>query len=52
MILLYPETETAFENNGLGALSDTVSMKVTQELNGVYDSEMHSPFSGFHSSEI
>ena len=38
MILLYPETETAFENNGLGALSDTVSMKVTQELNGVYDS--------------
>ena len=52
MILLYPETETAFENNGLGALSDTVSMKVTQELNGVYDLEMQYPISGIHYSEI
>lgn len=52
MILLYPETETAFENNGLGALSDTVSMKVTQELNGVYDLEMQYPISGIHYFEI
>lgn len=52
MILLYPETETAFENNGLGALSDTVSMKVTQELNGVYDLEMQYPISGIHYAEI
>ena len=44
MILLYPSTETEFQNNGLGALSDAISCTVTEERNGMYELEMQYPF--------
>ena len=46
MILLYPSTETEFQNNGLGALSDAISCTVTEERNGMYELEMQYPVSG------
>lgn len=52
MILLYPSTETAFQNNGLGALSDAISCTVTEERNGMYELEMQYPVSGSHYEEI
>lgn len=52
MILLYPSTETAFHNNGLGALSDAISCTVTEERNGMYELEMQYPVSGSHYEEI
>lgn len=45
MILLYPSTETEFQNNGLGALSDAISCTVTEERNGMYEMEMQYPVS-------
>lgn len=52
MILLYPSTETEFQNNGLGALSDAISCAVTEERNGIYELEMQYPISGIHYREI
>lgn len=52
MILLYPSTETEFQNNGLGALSDAISCTVTEERNGMYEMEMQYPVSGSHYGEI
>lgn len=52
MILLYPSTETEFQNNGLGALSDAISCTVTEERNGMYELEMQYPVSGSHYGEI
>ena len=48
MILLYPSTETEFQNNGLGALPDAISCTVTEERNGMYELEMQYPVSGSH----
>lgn len=52
MILLYPSTETEFQNNGLGALPDAISCTVTEERNGMYELEMQYPVSGSHYGEI
>lgn len=51
-ILLFPETEEDFENNGIGHLSDAISCVVTEELNGGFELELVYPISGNHFSEI
>lgn len=52
MILLYESSETLFETNGIGALSDAVSCIVTEERNGAYELEMRYPITGVHYSDI
>ncbi len=52
MILLYPSTKTAFNDNGLGALSDTISCIVTEARNGEYELQIEYPLTGIHYSEI
>lgn len=51
-ILLFPETEEDFENNGIGHLSDAISCIVTEELNGIFELELVYPISGNHYADI
>lgn len=48
--ILYPSTETTFENNGLGGLPDAISCVVTEQRNtqGGYYLEMEYPVDGLH----
>ena len=50
--ILYDVTEKTFTSNGLGALSDAISVVVTEERNGRYDMEMQYPMNGIHFSDI
>lgn len=50
--VLYSATETNFTSNGIGALSNVISCKVKQELNGEYELEMQYPVSGLHYAYI
>lgn len=53
--ILYDSNRTSFParaDNGLGILSDAISCKVTQELNGQYELELHYPVEGIHYGEI
>ena len=50
--ILYPETETAFDSNGIGILSDVISATVVQELNGIYELTMKYPDTGIHAASI
>lgn len=50
--ILYSDTETAFDTNGLGILSDAISTKVAQELNGQYELTLKYPITGIHSEYI
>ncbi len=53
--ILYDSNRTSFParaDNGLGILSDAISCKVTQELNGPYELELHYPVEGIHYGEI
>ncbi len=53
--ILYDADRTSFPagvDNGLGVLADAMSCKVTQELNGQYELELHYPVAGIHYSEI
>lgn len=53
--ILYDADRTSFPagaDNGMGILSDALSCKVTQELNGQYELELHYPVAGTHYSEI
>ena len=52
MILLYQQNETAFDNNGLGALPDTISCTVTEERNGIFEVELQYPITGIHYGDI
>lgn len=52
MLLLYPSTETAFSDNGLGALSDAISCTVTEARNGEFELEMEYPIAGIHYGEL
>ena len=45
-IILYEPTETAFNTNGLGSLSDAVSCIITEERNGEFELEMTYQVSG------
>lgn len=44
--ILYESTETAFQSQGLGRLTDCISCIVTEELNGVYECEFTYPVNG------
>lgn len=53
--ILYDPDRTSFPagvDNGLGVLADAMSCKVTQELNGQYELELHYPVGGIHYEEI
>lgn len=53
--ILYDTDRTSFPagvDNGLGVLADAMSCKVTQELNGQYELELHYPVEGIHYGEI
>lgn len=50
--ILYSETETAFDTNGIGILNDAKSAQVVQELNGVYELTLKYPDTGIHAASI
>ncbi len=50
--ILFPQSETAFDNNGLGRLTDCLSCEVTEERNGIYECEFTYPVNGRHYNEI
>ena len=52
--VLYPATERAFKNNGLGGLPDAISCVVTEQRNkqGGYYLEMDYPVDGLHYADI
>lgn len=50
--ILYSSTETAFTNNGLGALSDALDCKVKEERNGEYTLSLSYPTSGVLADEL
>lgn len=50
--ILFPQSETEFNNNGLGRLTDCLSCEVTEERNGVYECEFTYPVNGRHYNEI
>lgn len=50
--ILYESTETKFDTNGLGVLSDAVSCTVVEERNGSYELQMQYPINGIHYEDI
>ena len=50
--ILYPSTETAYENNGLGRLADAISCTVEEERNGIYELTMEYPVGGRHFGQL
>lgn len=50
--ILYASTETLFQSNGLGVLSDCISAHVLEERNGQYEAEFEYPVDGIHYSDI
>lgn len=50
--ILYNSTETDFTTQGLGALADAISCRVTEERNGIYELEMEYPQTGIHFEDI
>lgn len=49
---LYPPTAAAWDNNGLGSLSDCISCVVEETLNGPYELEMQYRLNGLHYADI
>ena len=50
--ILYSASETSFASQGLGALTDTISCKVTEERNGEYELRLTYPITWIHFSDI
>lgn len=50
--ILYAATEKLFKSQGLGALVDVISCKVTEERNGSYELTMTYPLSGQHFKDL
>lgn len=50
--ILFEETETRFDTNGLGILTDSLQCTVTEERNGLFELELRYPLSGLHFDEI
>lgn len=50
--ILYNSTETDFTTQGLGAIADAISCRVTEERNGIYELEMEYPQTGIHFEDI
>nr|DAI39592.1 MAG TPA: tail protein [Caudoviricetes sp.] len=49
---LYPPTATAWDTNGLGALSDCIFCVVEETLNGPFELEMQYRLNGLHYADI
>lgn len=50
--ILFSADSTSFNNNGLGALADCTSCKVTEKRNGEYILTMQYPLDGIHFKDI
>ena len=50
--ILYTREETQFTTNGIGRLSDAISVLVTEERNGIFELEMQYPITGPLYSEL
>lgn len=50
--VLYSETETLFESNGIGLLSDALTCEVSEIRNGAFTLEMEYPASGKYASRL
>ena len=50
--ILFDESTTSFNTNGLGRLADAISCIVTEERNGKYELEMEYPIEGIHYDDI
>lgn len=50
--ILFPPNETDYSTQGLGALADAITCKVSEELNGEYELEMTYPASGRRYADI
>lgn len=50
--ILFPEQETAFDTNGIGVLSDTISCYVDWETNGKFELELRYPIMGRYFADI
>jgi phage minor structural protein len=50
--ILYSPTETGFDNNGFGILSDCATCEVTEEANGIFELYMQYPMDGIHFENI
>ena len=50
--ILFEKTDTTFNTQGLGRLSDAISCTVTEERNGSYELEMEYPIDGIHWSDV
>lgn len=50
--ILFPPDATDYSTQGLGALADAISCKVSEELNGEYELEMTYPASGRRYADI
>ena len=51
-LILYSATETAFDSNGIGILSDAIDDEVYEELNGQYELTVQYPVKGIHFASI
>lgn len=50
--ILYESNTTVFNNNGIGLLTDVMSCRVTEELNGLFELEMTYPVHGIHYESV
>ena len=50
--ILFSDTETAFDTNGIGILTDAISAPVKQQLNGAYEMTLKYPLTGIHAKSI
>ena len=50
--VLYKETETEFDSQGIGCLSDCITCYVSEKLNGAYELELTYPVTGIHYSDL
>ena len=50
--ILFAESATQFNTNGIGRLTDAIYCKVMEERNGIYELEMSYPMSGIHYADI
>lgn len=51
-LILFPDNATDYSTQGLGALADAITCKVTEELNGEYELQMTYPVSGRRYADI
>lgn len=51
-LILYASTETRFDHNGIGVLSDAISCEASTELNGLDEIALQYPVDGIHADQI